>query len=848
MGKFSKAKGQRVLKVGKFKPQEVDEETEILQLQQRVGAETPESGSQLSSNGELRFDAMPISSRTLEGLSAADLTVATEIQAAAIPHALAGRDILGAAKTGSGKTLAFVVPLIEKLYVERWSPGDGLAGVIITPTRELAMQIFEVLRLVGRKHSFSAGLVTGGRKDFEGEQERISTMNILVATPGRFLQHLEQTPGFDASQVLMLILDEADRILDMGFKAQLDSIVGYLPRSRQTMLFSATQTKSVKDLARLSLKRPEYLAVHAASDEATPTKLVQNYICCALPEKLDILFSFLKTHLKSKMIVFFSTCSQVRFVHECFCAMQPGVPVSALHGKIKQDKRTQIYVDFTRKKFAVLLCTDIAARGLDFPNVDWVVQVDAPEDAAMYVHRVGRTARNDAAGRALLMLLPTEERGVVEMLGSAVPLKKLTVNPTKRFTVATKAAALLAAQPELKALAKKAFTGYLRSLQLLPGGRALADPSSTLPVAEFASALGLAFAPPLPAITSKPSAPAPSEGAGAGGGEIDAARSENREKKNVNRALDKLKKQIKEAKEAKKAAKLLAQGGAPVDVKAKEEGEEEEELFTVKQTHNFGDMTLPQLTPEQAYAQLSIKQKKKLDTLKLTRDGTLKVALTAGAKKTTFDDEGNAIDRTIRLRNSEKEGEGEGVGALGTDRDQRMAEHALRVKERVDQGREEDNLRERQRLKEKRMKLKVAVGNNRQGGEDEEEGGGYAVLGGGGDSGSGGSGDDGSGSGDDGNSDNGGDRVDKASDSDSDGGGSDESSVGFKSSKRKSSAAPAAAKKQRTNNSKANDSKANNSDDSDDSDSDEDSDEEGGMDEEEVKKNEALVMAMLKKR
>jgi ATP-dependent RNA helicase DDX10/DBP4 len=460
----------------------------------------------------------------LEGLALAKLTIATEIQAAAIPHALAGRDILGAAKTGSGKTLSFVIPLIEKLYIERWGPGDGLAAVIITPTRELAMQIFEVLRVVGKKHSFSAGLITGGRKDFEGEQERISGMNILVATPGRFLQHLEQTAGFDASQVMVLVLDEADRILDMGFKAQLDTIVQYLPRERQTVLFSATQTKSVKDLARLSLNNPEYLAVHAEDSEVTPKQLIQNYIVCKLPEKLDILFSFIKTHLKCKMIVFFSTCSQVRYVYECFRAMQPGIPLSCLHGKIKQERRTMIYVDFTRRKHACMLCTDIAARGLDFPSVDWVVQADAPEDAAMYVHRVGRTARYNADGRALLMVMPSEEGPLMQNLTDAhVPIKKLTVNPTKRFTVAVKAAALLAAQPELKSMAKKAFTGYLHSLQLLPGGRAITDPCATLPAEEYASALGLAFAPTVPAIASaKLSDP-------------EAAREENRGQKNVNR-------------------------------------------------------------------------------------------------------------------------------------------------------------------------------------------------------------------------------------------------------------------------------------------------------------------------
>jgi ATP-dependent RNA helicase DDX10/DBP4 len=214
------------------------------------------------------FDTMALSQSTKAALKAAKLVTATEIQAAAIPHASAGRDILGAAKTGSGKTLAFVVPVIEKLFRERWSYEDGLAGIIITPTRELALQIFDVIRTVGSKHQLSAGIVTGGKKGYEMEQEKVVRMNILVATPGRLLQvtkilpvclmldcwtdisivclqHLEQTPNFSASQLQVLVLDEADRILDLGFRQQLDQILEYLP-PRQTMLFSATQTKSVK--------------------------------------------------------------------------------------------------------------------------------------------------------------------------------------------------------------------------------------------------------------------------------------------------------------------------------------------------------------------------------------------------------------------------------------------------------------------------------------------------------------------------------------------------------------------------------------------------------------------------
>ena len=462
---------------------------------------------------------MPLSTKTKHSLQVSRFIVATEIQAAAIPHALAGRDILGAAKTGSGKSLAFIIPMIERLYVERWCVDDGLAAIVITPTRELAMQIFEVLRVVGKLHQLSAGLVTGGRKEFDGEQERIVTMNILVATPGRLLQHFEQTVGFDASQLMMLILDEADRILDMGFKSQLDAILQYLP-NRQTLLFSATQTKSVKDLARLSLHKPEYVAVHAEDKEVTPKQLVQNYVVVKLQDKLDVLFSFIKSHLKSKMIVFFATCSQVRFVFDLFRGMQPGIPLTALHGKIKQERRSIIFSDFVRRKSACMFATDIASRGLDFPDINWVIQVDAPEDTNMYIHRVGRTARYTAGGRALLLLMPSEENSVSNYLREAnVPIKRLTVNPNHTVSVASVASAYLVEHPDTRILAKKAFTSYLRSLQLLPGLCKHED-ITKLPLNEFSCSLGLPFTPELPFV-------------GSSGNETE--RVEIKEKKNVNR-------------------------------------------------------------------------------------------------------------------------------------------------------------------------------------------------------------------------------------------------------------------------------------------------------------------------
>jgi ATP-dependent RNA helicase DDX10/DBP4 len=157
-------------------------------------------------------------------------------------------------------------------------------------------------------------------------------------------------------------LDEADRILDSGFEKTVNAIIDFLPKARQTLLFSATQTKSVRDLARLSLKDPEYVAVHEQAEEATPKKLVQKYLTCELPQKLEVLYSFIKTHLKTKMIIFLSSCKQVKYVHDTFCKMQPGIQLMCLHGKQKQTKRIDIFEEFCRKKHACMFATDIAAR------------------------------------------------------------------------------------------------------------------------------------------------------------------------------------------------------------------------------------------------------------------------------------------------------------------------------------------------------------------------------------------------------------------------------------------------------------------------------------------------------
>lgn len=442
-----------------------------------------------------RFTDFPLSKRTLDGLTASGFSDLTAIQRIAIPQALAGRDVLAAAPTGSGKTLSFIVPIMEVLWRDKWNTMDGLGALILSPTRELSMQIFDVLRSVARFHLISAGLVIGG-KDFEGERDKVGTMNVLVGTPGRLLHHMDHVVDFDCSSLKILILDEADRILDMGFSNTLNAIMRNIPSDRQTLLFSATQTKDVKALARLSLKSPEYVSIssnstksqddisqHPVNDEkpgstgsaekvnivGVPNGLSQSCTVVKLQDKLSVLWSFIRSHLRSKIIIFLSSGKQVRFVFETFCKLRPGMPLLHLHGGMKQLRRTEMYDAFCRTKSAALFATDVASRGLDFPDVGWVVQADCPDDVSSYIHRVGRTARFKASGRAMLILNEGKEENFLKRLEEKnLNLHMTRINPGRLMTIAPKVTALVTSSQELHNLAQRAFVFYLKSIHQKP--------------------------------------------------------------------------------------------------------------------------------------------------------------------------------------------------------------------------------------------------------------------------------------------------------------------------------------------------------------------------------------------
>jgi ATP-dependent RNA helicase DDX18/HAS1 len=410
----------------------------------------------------LDFSSLDISENTLKAIQEIGFTKMTEVQARTIPASLSGRDVLGAAKTGSGKTVAFLLPAIELLYKLKFKPRNGTGIIIISPTRELALQIFGVAKELLAHHSQTFGIVMGGANR-RAEAEKLSKgVNILVATPGRLLDHLQNTQGFNFKSLKALIIDEADRILECGFEDEMKQIIKILPKERQTMLFSATQTTKVEDLARISLKKgPLYINVDQNKESSTAEGLEQGYVVCESDRRFLLLFTFLKKNLKKKVIVFFSSCNSVKYYAELLNYID--VPVLDLHGKQKQQKRTSTFFEFMNAETGILLCTDVAARGLDIPAVDWIIQYDPPDDPRDYIHRVGRTARAGTKGKSLLFLLPSELGFLRYLKHAKVPLNEYQFPPSKIINVQSQLEKLIEKNYYLNQSAKNGFRSYLQS-------------------------------------------------------------------------------------------------------------------------------------------------------------------------------------------------------------------------------------------------------------------------------------------------------------------------------------------------------------------------------------------------
>ena len=411
-----------------------------------------------------KFCEMKLTKTTVDCLKNQGFITSTEVQEKVIPIAKKGKDIMCTAKTGSGKTLAFLIPAMEMLIRTDFQQSQGVGIIIITPTRELALQIYDVAKeLLFLAHK-KCGVIIGGGYRKKEAKKLIRGVNLLIATPGRLLDHLNNTVGFKYNNLCMLIIDEADAILKNGFEEELIQILKILPKERQTMLFSATLSKKIENLGLLSLNNPTYiqLKINPESNNNNLQNLDQGYLIIEGNLKFIFLYAFLKKNLNQKIMIFFNSCSEVQFFS--YLLNYIGIEVMSISGDLKQINRETIYREFFNLEKGILICTDIAQRGLDFPEVDWIVNYDLPLSVDEYLHRVGRTARGpNSHGKSLLILLPNEIDLLERIKEKNIIMKEYEFKKEKLMDIQQKYELLISSNPALENLTIEAYKNYIFS-------------------------------------------------------------------------------------------------------------------------------------------------------------------------------------------------------------------------------------------------------------------------------------------------------------------------------------------------------------------------------------------------
>ncbi|VFQ90624.1 unnamed protein product [Cuscuta campestris] len=381
----------------------------------------------------------PLSEAVLEALNNGGFEFCTPVQAATIPLLCDHKDVAVDAATGSGKTLAFVVPVVEIIRRSPPPKFHQIMGMIISPTRELSSQIFHVAQpFISTLPNVKPVLLVGG-VDVKMDLNKIEEegANLLIGTPGRLYDIMERMDLLDFRNFEVLILDEADRLLDMGFQKQINYIISRLPKLRRTGLFSATQTEAVEELSKAGLRNPQRVAVKVEAklsngptsssqpaSSKTPLGLQLEYLECEADQKPSQLVDLLIKNKSKKVIIYFMTCACVDYwgVVLPLISSLKKLPIIPLHGKMKQSLREKAISSITSLSSGVLVCTDVAARGLDIPGVDCIIQYDPPQDPNMFVHRAGRTARLGRQGHGIILLSPKEEAYVEFLRIRRVPL------------------------------------------------------------------------------------------------------------------------------------------------------------------------------------------------------------------------------------------------------------------------------------------------------------------------------------------------------------------------------------------------------------------------------------------
>ena len=387
----------------------------------------------------MRFEDILTNDDVLDGLWDMHFDECTPIQEQAIPIIMEGRDLLACAQTGTGKTAAYLLPVINML-ADGGYPDDAINCIVMAPTRELAQQIDRQLQGFAYFMPVSGMAIYGGTDGHTYDQQRRSLKmgaDVVIATPGRLLAHLSM--GYvDLSKVSFFILDEADRMLDMGFYDDIMQIVARMPKERQTLLFSATMPPKIQQMAKAILKDPAEIKL-AVSKPAE--KIKQSAYVCYEPQKLPILKKIFSEGEPHRVIVFSSSKQKVKNLTRELKGN--GYKIAEMHSDLDQNKRDDVMLDFKAGKIQVIVATDILARGIDVDDIELVINYDVPREAEDYVHRIGRTARANRDGRAITFVAPEEAfrlRRIEKLLENEIPKEEVPAefgeapayNPTDR--------------------------------------------------------------------------------------------------------------------------------------------------------------------------------------------------------------------------------------------------------------------------------------------------------------------------------------------------------------------------------------------------------------------------------